>query len=102
MPNVLQQGLRVYEVQKPLPHHLVDGAVSENIVFMNPDDVFVYHQGDDDGDTIAIDPNPIAVELFSMAMRPKPDCRGAVLHGNGSSGSAAPHRARWEEVRHSL
>jgi hypothetical protein len=68
MPNVLQQGLRVYEVQKPLPHHLVDGAVSENIVFMNPDDVFVYHQGDDDGDTIAIDPNPIAVELFSMAM----------------------------------
>jgi hypothetical protein len=64
-PIVLSQGLVTLEVMKPLPHHTVNGEITKNMVIMNPRDLTVKMQGDDDGDILGLSADPDMVKLFS-------------------------------------
>lgn len=65
-PCVLEQGLVVAEVMKPLHHHVNNGEVVPKTVFMNARDLTDKQQGDDDGDIVAISTDPKVVALFEQ------------------------------------
>ena len=63
-PCVLAQGLVTSEVIAPRPHHLVEGKIIPNTVFMNPRDLTGRMQGDDDGDIVGISNDPRILTCF--------------------------------------
>jgi len=64
LPIVLAQSLLVLKTTNPRPHHLYRGKMPPGIIIMNPQDLVVRMQGDDDGDTIGVSTDPEVVELF--------------------------------------
>lgn len=64
-PMILSQGLVRLQTIKPKPHHLVNGEMTPHQVILNPKDLKLGMQGDDDGDVMGLTDNPLLVELFS-------------------------------------
>ena len=67
-PTLLPQGILKLKVMKPLPHHIVDGKVVRECVFMNTRDLTDKAQGDSDGDIVGITNDPEALELFNYRL----------------------------------
>lgn len=64
-PMILSQGLVVLKTIKPKAHHLVDGELPPFQIIMNPRDLTLGMQGDDDGDILGVTENRDIIELFS-------------------------------------
>lgn len=67
-PNILSQGNKVLESIKPSAHHLWDGKVIRNTIWLNPWDLTLGMQGDDDGDMVGVSDDADLVSLFSLPM----------------------------------
>lgn len=63
-PTLLPQGLPLVTAMAPAPHHLVEGKVVRNAIFLNPVDLTIGMQGDDDGDIVGVSEDPRVVELW--------------------------------------
>lgn len=70
-PCVLPQGLVTCKVVDPAPHHMVDGKIVPNTVWLNPRDLTARMQGDDDGDIVGISSDPRILKLFSHRGSPR-------------------------------
>ena len=69
-PIVLSQSLLTLKVIEPRPHHLIGGKVVEQCIYMNLGDVLAM-QGDDDGDIVAVTPDPRVRFLFQNILDPR-------------------------------
>ncbi len=65
-PTILAQSLLTLKVAKPLAHQTVQGEIIPNVIFMNPQDIVVKQQGDDDGDEVGVSDDQRLVKLFHM------------------------------------
>lgn len=63
-PTLLPQGLVTCKVVAPQPHHLVEGKLIPNTIFLNPRDLTLRMQGDDDGDIVGVSHDARVVELW--------------------------------------
>jgi hypothetical protein len=64
-PMILPQGLVVMKTIKPKAHHLVNDELPPFQIIMNPADLTIKMQGDDDGDILGVSDSPDILELFS-------------------------------------
>jgi hypothetical protein len=64
-PTVLSQGLVTLETVQPSEHHMYEGETAPGVITMNPHDLVMRMQGDDDGDTIGVSSDPEVIELFN-------------------------------------
>lgn len=67
-PMVLPQALVTCTVTHPLDHHKVDGKIIRNTLFLNPAEITLGMQGDDDGDICGVSNDPKILELFSYKL----------------------------------
>lgn len=63
-PTLLPQGLVTCHVAPPQPHQLVDGKPIPNTIFLNPRDLTLRMQGDDDGDIVGVSNDQRVVALW--------------------------------------
>lgn len=62
-PTLLPQGILKLKVVKPYAHHMIQGQVLRNAVYMNPKDLVDRIQGDSDGDIVGITTDSRVLEL---------------------------------------
>lgn len=63
-PTILPQGFVKVTVREPLPHHVVNGQILRETIFMNPKDITSKMQGDSDGDIVAVTADKRALKLW--------------------------------------
>lgn len=63
-PTLLPQGLVTCHVTYPQPHQLIDGKPIPNTIFLNPRDLTLRMQGDDDGDIVGVSNDARVVQLW--------------------------------------
>lgn len=63
-PMILSQGAVTVKVIAPPDHLLVDGELTAHTIVMNPADLVLGMQGDDDGDFLGVTDDPAVIELF--------------------------------------
>lgn len=71
-PCVLPQGLVTVKTVKPRPHHMVDGKVVANTIFLHSSAIVLGMQGDDDGDIVGVSTDPRVLRLWARAYKVGP------------------------------
>lgn len=71
-PCVLPQGLVTVRNVKPKPHHMVDGKVVANTIWLHSSAIVLGMQGDDDGDIVGVSTDPRILRLWARAYKVGP------------------------------
>ena len=71
-PCALPQGLVTATTVKPRPHHMVDGKIVANTIWLPASAIVLGMQGDDDGDIVGVSIDPRVLRLWKRAYKVGP------------------------------